>query len=479
MPTSRANRIRLAVSRSRPYLRARDLMLRSGRSTYWVVREDLARRYLRGQGIEIGALTTPLRVPPGVEVRYVDRADRAELLASDGPSLASSGVDPDRIVPVDVVADAERLSEIDDDSVDFVIAAHVLEHLEDPIEGLTNMLRVIRPGGVLLLVLPDPRFTFDAPRVRTTVEHVLADHASGPETSRAAHHLEWAEQIEGHRGENLEARLAQLAGEEPSHHFHVWELSDFLELLLALGLPCEITHAQAYAKEFAVVLTATAPDRAAPGAATRPAAATECVALPTTVAVEPDATVVDYTRARLRQHTDDSYASVPLSKFPEDLRVYEHLLWLSDPDVVIELGTQFGASALWFRDRLNALSRYRPGRRRRVISIDYDLRLARESLGLADRSPASQITLIEADVTDPSLPDRVAALIEPNARCFVIEDTAHVYETTRAALDGFARFVPPGGFFVVEDGCVDVDELRIDEDWPRGVLPALHDWLQT
>ncbi len=47
-----------------------------------------------------------------------------------------------------------------------------------------------------------------------------------------------------------------------------------------------------------------------------------------------------------------------------------------------------------------------------------------------------------------------------------------MYDTTRAALEGFARFVPPGGFFVVEDGCVDDEELRFDE-WPRGVLPAV------
>jgi cephalosporin hydroxylase len=61
----------------------------------------------------------------------------------------------------------------------------------------------------------------------------------------------------------------------------------------------------------------------------------------------------------------------------------------------------------------------------------------------------------------------------------VIEDSAHVYETTTAALRGFARFVPAGGFFVVEDGCVDVEEMRLTPDWPRGVHPALNDWLET
>jgi hypothetical protein len=54
--------------------RLRDLVLRRGSDDRFVAREDLARRYLRGGGIEIGALTWPLRVPPGTRVRYVDPA---------------------------------------------------------------------------------------------------------------------------------------------------------------------------------------------------------------------------------------------------------------------------------------------------------------------------------------------------------------------------------------------------------------------
>ena len=80
---------------------------------------------------------------------------------------------------------------------------------------------------------------------------------------------------------------------------------------------------------------------------------------------------------------------------------------------------------------------------------------------------------------DPALAEHVESLIPPGARCLVSEDSAHVYETTFASLEAFARFVPAGGFFVVEDGCVEIDDLRLSGDWPRGVLPALHDWLAT
>jgi cephalosporin hydroxylase len=187
-----------------------------------------------------------------------------------------------------------------------------------------------------------------------------------------------------------------------------------------------------------------------------------------------------YWLERARQHTKDTYAGVALSKFPEDLRVYEHLLWLDAPDTVIEIGTYRGASALWFRDRLRTLMHYhRIAQEPRVISVDLDQAPAREALLAADPTYADAIALVEGDVRDPSTAERVAELVGEGRRCFVVEDTEHTYETTAAALTSCARFVPPDGFFVIEDGCVDVDAMRIHQHWPRGVLPALHDWLPT
>ena len=186
-----------------------------------------------------------------------------------------------------------------------------------------------------------------------------------------------------------------------------------------------------------------------------------------------------YLRERLRQHTLDSYAGVTISKFPEDLRVYEHLLWIARPTVVIELGVQFGGSSLWFRDRLRALAHYRGGAgAATVVAVDVDVQAARQCLADADPGYASEIELIEGDVLDPDLPARLRRYVGPQARALVIEDTAHTYETTSAALRGFTPFVGEGGFFVVEDGVVDQPPLRVSTDWPRGVRPAIDDWLE-
>ena len=176
---------------------------------------------------------------------------------------------------------------------------------------------------------------------------------------------------------------------------------------------------------------------------------------------------------------DGHLCKLPLAKFPEDLRTYEHLLWRMQANVVIELGTWSGASALWFRDRLRTMQAYHrvaaPGssrlistRRKQPPQSPPWTRVRRH-----DHLPRS------GRPRDPALPERVAQHLPENARCLVVEDSAHVYETTYAALLGFARFVPVGGYFVVEDGCVDIEEMRLDDSWPRGVLPALRDWLDS
>ena len=51
--------------------------------------------------------------------------------------------------------DGQRLEGVPDASFDFVYSSHCLEHLEDPVQALSNWLRVLRPGGHLIVTVPD------------------------------------------------------------------------------------------------------------------------------------------------------------------------------------------------------------------------------------------------------------------------------------------------------------------------------------
>lgn len=189
-------------------------------------------------------------------------------------------------------------------------------------------------------------------------------------------------------------------------------------------------------------------------------------------------TVGDLWRFRIQQHFLDTYAGVRISKFPEDLRVYEMMMWEQVPNVVIEIGAQFGGSTLWFRDRLADLARYRPHvGPPLVIAVDITMAAAQPNIAMADPDYADSIKLIEHDICDPDVLEVIARHLPRDARPFIIEDSAHIYQTTAAALEHLAPLVAPGGYFVVEDGCVDVEAMRADVNWPRGVIPAIEDFL--
>lgn len=51
--------------------------------------------------------------------------------------------------------DAQFMAGLADESFDLVFSAHCLEHLHDPLEGLLNWWRLVKPGGHLILIVPD------------------------------------------------------------------------------------------------------------------------------------------------------------------------------------------------------------------------------------------------------------------------------------------------------------------------------------
>ncbi|MQA76392.1 MAG: glycosyltransferase, partial [Solirubrobacterales bacterium] len=189
-------------------------------------REELAAAFLHGDGLEIGPLHSPLRLPPGAAARYVDRMP-VTLLRRHYPELAALP-----LIEVDILDDGERLDTIEAESQDFVIANHLLEHTGDPIATIGNWLRVLRPGGVIYLAVPDKRYTFDIDREVTPLEHIIRDHEEGPEVSRRRHFEEWARHVEGVSEEHVGERADALEQIDYSVHTHVFTERELLELLM-------------------------------------------------------------------------------------------------------------------------------------------------------------------------------------------------------------------------------------------------------
>lgn len=85
------------------------------------------------------------------------------------------------------IREASDLYGIASGKYDFVLSSHCLEHVANPLKALEEWNRVLKPGGILVLVLPDKRYTFDKDRAYTSMEHLLQDYRNGTTEKDATH----------------------------------------------------------------------------------------------------------------------------------------------------------------------------------------------------------------------------------------------------------------------------------------------------
>jgi SAM-dependent methyltransferase len=76
------------------------------------------------------------------------------------------------------ICEASDLNRIPSEKYDFIISSHCLEHCANTLKTVNEWLRVVKKGGVILLVLPDKRYTFDRNRSLTKFSHLLEDYTN-------------------------------------------------------------------------------------------------------------------------------------------------------------------------------------------------------------------------------------------------------------------------------------------------------------
>lgn len=195
--------------------------------------------------LEIGAFTAPTLLPAETRLRILDFYSTAELRQQ----AQSLGRDPDSVLPVDYLCRSDRYDEEITGQFDLMIANHVWEHIVNPVDWLNRCARLLRPGGILFLVLPDKKYNFDRFRSDTTLAHLLVDYFLPQDTAQAMHALEPALLYDrdyiGQSNEiatRLEAGFLKRALQEwhPGMHCHVFQAETFeesiLKPLLALGI---------------------------------------------------------------------------------------------------------------------------------------------------------------------------------------------------------------------------------------------------
>jgi SAM-dependent methyltransferase len=147
-----------------------------------------------------------------------------------------------------LIREAFDLFGIEDDEYDFVISCHMLEHSANPLRALHEWVRVMRPGGSLVLVLPNKVGTFDRRRPTTSLAHLVEDYRCQRDEADPTHFDEVLELHEfglddgASPGDAFEDRVRTNAIHRSIHH-HTFELETAVALVRECGLT--VVHAEA------------------------------------------------------------------------------------------------------------------------------------------------------------------------------------------------------------------------------------------
>jgi len=168
----------------------------------------LAHKYLDHlQGIEIGGSAhNPFNLPNCKNVDY--SADDNTFFKKEEKRLCG------KTLPVDIVAEGDNLP-LENESVDYVISSHAIEHFFDPIKTLKEWYRVIRKGGYIFVICPHKDRVEGENRPITTLEELISRH----EGKIKREEISWDGTIHSYKDKNIERG-----------HWTVWDTKLFLDL---------------------------------------------------------------------------------------------------------------------------------------------------------------------------------------------------------------------------------------------------------
>lgn len=223
MPKRRTNRrrgiLRLARNAARWVLKPKTLFLNANFT------RTIVSRYCQGRGCEIGPGLNPQTDPK--HTIYIDKYEKY-------------GEHP---IFIDVVGDASLLP-IASASFDYVVSSHVLEHCPDTIRTVTEWLRVLKPGGILVLRLPHKERTFDRLRPLTPLSHHVEDYERQVGYDDQSHMEEFIEQVLRRFDMHWLSEASNADGSiDPKYilrhghiHHHVWTQNEIIDLARFLKL---------------------------------------------------------------------------------------------------------------------------------------------------------------------------------------------------------------------------------------------------
>lgn len=176
---------------------------------------------------------------------------------------------------------------------------------------------------------------------------------------------------------------------------------------------------------------------------------------------------------RINWRKDISYLGVPILKNPLDLWSIQEIIWSNKPNVIIETGTAFGGSALFYSHILGELNTDEWG-----IIISVDIGLPSYAPTSYQRPQRGNIFYVNGDSGDPKTKQRVIEIIAryiESPRIMVILDSDHSQVHVARELDLFAPMVSANQHLVVED--TNTSLVLPEYDDGAGAFTACMNWM--
>lgn len=183
-----------------------------------------------GTGLEIGACNLPTVSPWHGKCQFADFRTAEQM-------TTLWGLDPAAVCKVDFVLDrSSTLKAQIAQTFDYVIACHVIEHIPNPIGYVLDLGSLLKPDGIVMLAVPDKRFTFDAARPLTTLDSLLMNYHHNSRYPSLQNIMEFHRfALESSNGTKVDLREAYEyavgyhASGEADAHCHVWDDTTFNE----------------------------------------------------------------------------------------------------------------------------------------------------------------------------------------------------------------------------------------------------------
>lgn len=159
-------------------------------------------------------------------------------------------------------------------------------------------------------------------------------------------------------------------------------------------------------------------------------------------------------------HHQITYRGVPCIKCPFDYVTYQMILDEVKPDLIIEIGTNKGGSALYLADLMDIMGKGQ------IHSID----IQDEAFDLVRKHPRIKLFTDGWEKYNLDLAKDFEIIL-------VIEDSSHEYENTLKAIQKFAPLVSRGSYLIVEDGIL--NNLGWGKSFGGGPIKAIHKFLES